>query len=158
MYPKGYEIPDWVQTLPPAMRAFSSAKCSGRQSDIADMLRKLAEANKGVAECPWCGGQIPKRGVELCTHCTREIAWVDSPSNPNLFFCCKPDPLEIEGWALAIARYELELREAKEADEAASKKRQEREAKFFLFVTKVVGLVGLLLIPIFLYYLLQMEL
>ena len=121
------------------------------QSDIAAMLRKLAEANQGVAECPWCGGQIPKRGVEVCTHCAREIAWVESPSNPEMFFCCKPDPLEIEGWTLAIARYELEQEENKKIAEKLEIERKEQEEKAMqsrrgLAAVLVVLILGLLIL------------
>lgn len=34
--------------------------------------------------CPYCGGPIPRIGVELCMHCNQKLAWVDStPCKPG---------------------------------------------------------------------------
>ena len=34
--------------------------------------------------CPYCGGPIPRIGVELCMHCNHKLAWVDStPCKPG---------------------------------------------------------------------------
>lgn len=95
------------------------------QGEIRDVLERIEQQNQGVAECPWCAGPIPKKNVEVCKNCGRDLAWATAPSNPNIFVCCKPD--EIEGWALAIANWEIEQRE--KADAAQREIEVERRAR-----------------------------
>ena len=69
-----------------------------------------------------------KKNVEVCKNCGRDLAWATAPSNPNIFVCCKPD--EIEGWALAIANWEIEQREkADAAQREIEAKRRRLEAE-----------------------------
>jgi len=98
------------------------------QQDIRATLENIARQHVGVAECPWCAGPIPRKGVEVCKHCGRDLAWAEAPSNPVVFICCKPN--DLEGWALAIARWELDEKEKHEAIEK-EKTRKAQEAEHF---------------------------
>jgi hypothetical protein len=48
---------------------------AGQRSDINDRLKALEEQNKGIADCPYCAGPLPKQGVEKCRHCGSNVVW-----------------------------------------------------------------------------------
>ena len=51
------------------------------------LLREQAAERERIAalpDCPYCGGKIPKVGVSVCTHCSKELVWIGHvPSEPT---------------------------------------------------------------------------
>ena len=46
--------------------------------------QRLQQVRPQGPPCPYCGGPIPRIGVELCMHCNHKLAWVDSmPCKPG---------------------------------------------------------------------------
>ena len=61
--------------------------------------------------CPYCGGPIPRIGVELCMHCNHKLAWVDSTP-------CKPGEEQAVRSRLAQLRHRERIEQKKTQDKA----------------------------------------
>ena len=75
-----------------------------------------------LIDCPYCGGKLPKIGVEICMHCRKELAWVKY-RHP-----CKPGEEEITLQKIK-ERKKREARQEWERDKREHRQRVAAERK-----------------------------
>ena len=83
-----------------------------------NQLNKLTgeiERQRSLPDCPHCGNKIPKRGVDLCGSCRREVAWVQG-------VVCKNTRT-----AIAELTRQLETAEKRRKAEVADRRKSEAE-------------------------------
>lgn len=106
-------------------------------TNIEELLRNQEAAQKRQAserrrianlpDCPICGGKIPKRGVEICTHCQKQLSWVDVPNaktGTSIMVVCKPGQEEATKKSYLKARQE---KFARQQEQKSAKLKRERK-------------------------------
>ncbi|MCH2183396.1 MAG: hypothetical protein MK108_15460 [Mariniblastus sp.] len=93
------------------------------QKRQASERRRIAK----LPDCPTCGGKIPKRGVEVCTHCQKKLSWVDVPNAKtgiSMMVVCKPGEEQATKQRYLKARQE---KFARQQEQNSAKLKRERK-------------------------------